>query len=108
MLFINTDGEKDIDLKKIIEKWWKVQKKSKPEPKIFWCFIVDERNSILKEYKFGAGININVHVDFNAAQLEPGKPKELLSDRPTEYDYVMNKGPFKGIDQRDLITQAIE
>src|SRR2546430_4511716 len=27
--------------------------RSKPEPQIYWSFIYDERNNILKEYKFG-------------------------------------------------------
>jgi hypothetical protein len=48
----NVDGEEDSKLRKIIAVEWKALINGKPEPHIFWDFIENERNTIIKEYKF--------------------------------------------------------
>ncbi|PZA09650.1 hypothetical protein DNX69_23080 [Rhodopseudomonas palustris] len=41
----------------IIQEYWDAWKQNKHENWIFWEFIEDERNNILKAYKFGVDID---------------------------------------------------
>ncbi|MHB1331683.1 MAG: hypothetical protein ACYCY1_03740 [Sulfuriferula sp.] len=93
-------------LKSVIDEAWDRLSKTKPEPAIFWQFIEDERNSILKEYHLSAGLSITVrpgtgHLNLTTGEQwgEPGLP--------TLYDYQMKSGPYAGIDQREVLQQAI-
>lgn len=102
------DAKKDARLAEIIRHRWTLLQESKPEPTIFWGFIADERNNILKEYKFGAGINITVRPGTAHINLNTGEVTEAAPSRPTLYDFVMNDGTFKGKDQRDVVSEAID
>ena len=50
------DALTDPVLEKIINAEWEKLKGSKPEPRIFWEFIYQERNNILKEYQISANM----------------------------------------------------
>lgn len=45
------DSKLSITHKSVIEKWWFKINQNKPEPKIFWTFINESRNLVLKEYE---------------------------------------------------------
>ena len=56
------DGKANPEGRSVIDNAWKELNGSKPEPKIFWKFIEDERDNILKTYIFGLRINTTIHV----------------------------------------------
>lgn len=87
------DSQQNPMMKAAIDDAWAQLNSQKPNPVIFWQFIDDERNNIVKEYLFGAGHNITVY---------PG------ANRPADFDYVINTGPFKGRQQSEVIEEAIQ
>lgn len=89
----NVDSQRSPQMKAAIAAAWAQLKSQKPNPSIFWQFIDDERNNIVKEYLVGAGYNITVY---------PG------AERPADFEYVINTGPFKGRAQREVIDEAIQ
>lgn len=76
-----------------IDRSWKNLQQSKPEPNIFWQFIDNERNSVLKEYTVSAGQGVTIHLSDGEANAA--------------YHYVLTDGPFKDQDQRTVISDAI-
>ena len=72
-------------------------KQSRPEPKIFWEFIEQERNNILKEYQSGACF---------LRLYQPGNSTPGPRQPPPEM-FVMQDGPFAGHDAADVAEQAI-
>lgn len=76
-----------------IDRSWKDLQQTKPEPAIFWQFINDERNAILKEYTVNAGQGVTI--DFASGQASAA------------YHYIVTAGPFKDQDQRRVISDAI-
>ena len=88
----NVDTKTSAKHKVAIDAQWQKLQSTKPEPKIFWLFIVNERNRFLKTYGPVAGQN---------AAVFPGQNRE------PEHTYVMKDGPFKGADPRTLVTDAI-
>ncbi len=87
------DAEVSAKHRSTIEDWWQNQRRTKPKPAIFWSFVEEERNRFLKTYGPIAAQNMTVY---------PG------SDRESETTYVMKDGPFRGVDPRKLIMDAIE
>src|SRR6266446_2510885 len=49
-----TKDSTDVALRAAAQRWWKQLKEWEPEPAIFWQFIYDDRNALLKEYSFAA------------------------------------------------------
>ena len=83
---------------------WKVELlRTKPTPEIYWKFIVDERNQILKEY--AATRVTNSVVSDIRFDLSTGKAEDLGNARQ---QYTMAEGHFAGQEQRYLIKCAIE
>lgn len=85
------DGASDKTLKRFIDAEYKELEKREPESKIYWEFIKKERDLILKEYRTSAGQGVTID----------------LGENKTTYHYVINKGVFKGRDQRKLLKEAI-
>ena len=100
------DGERDTNLRKTIDAWWKSVKEIKPEPLIFWGFIDQERNSILKKYQTRAGQGVTIQLSGIALNRRTG---EQRSDplKPPTYHYTINTGSFAGREQRELLAEAI-
>jgi hypothetical protein len=101
------DGEQSPKYRYAIDSWWLRLKTSKPEPPIFWQFIDEERNSVLKQYRTRAGQGVTVRVPTLYLNTKTG---EQWSDPPLPvlYHYLINSGPFEGRDQRDVLREAIE
>ena len=101
------DGPSNCRMGLAVEKRWQQISSTKPEPSIFWNFIEDERNSILKEYRFmptryasGSGVT---SISTSTAD---GKVATATSDKPGEIElHVFYDGPFTG---RPLIEVAAE
>ncbi len=102
----NVDGQRDPKLRRAINAWWIDLKSKRPEPLIFWSFIDEERNSIVKEYKTRAGQGVTVQLSGIEINLRTG---EQSSDepKPAIYHYVINGGPFAGREQREVLAEAI-
>ncbi|WP_297325650.1 hypothetical protein [Nitrosomonas sp.] len=86
------DGARSDEYKNEIKSWWTALKEGKPNPDIFWEFIEEERNTILKEYSTKAGQGVKIY---------------LGNQSSTTYHYTINSGPFKGQDQRCVLDKAI-
>ncbi len=86
---------------------WQQLGASKPDPRIFWDFIYDERNNVLKAYRFGAGLNITVRPGSAWCNTVTGESGGTESG-PTTYDAFMRSGSFAGEDPRELARRAID
>jgi len=102
----NVDGAREPSLRHAIDHWWKTMKASKPAPEVFWSFIDDERNAILKEYQTRAGQGVTVQLSGIQVNLRTGEQK-VDPPGPHIYHYTINTGPFAGREQRELLAEAI-
>lgn len=89
------------EFKKVVENWWIDLKKKKP---IIWQFIEDDRNVLLKEYRFTAEQGLVRPPTINSHAIGT-MPIGIGILEPT---YRMKSGPFKGRDQRDVVEIAIK
>lgn len=90
-------------LKRAFETWKTELLRTKPSPEIYWQFIVDERNQLLKEYT--ATPVANTLVSEIVFDLSTGKTED---QGPVRQQYLMAEGHFAGHEQRYLIKRAIE
>jgi hypothetical protein len=90
----------------VIEDAWKKLSDRKPEPAIFWQFIQDERNNVLKEYRLAAGVQVTIRPGTTHVNLQT-REQWAEPALPTLYEYAMKSGPYAGRDQRDVLQQAI-
>ena len=88
----SVDARRDNAYKRAIDDAWEKLNNSKPEPVLFWGFIDKERHSIIHEYEVRAGQGVTVH---------------LAQNKPHDYHYLINSGPFKGRDQREVLKEAV-
>ena len=95
-----------------VKQWWTYIKKSKPKPEIFWQFIENDRNLILKKGKLRARQSAGIITLPGAAvtavvagQVPPPPPPPQYAK--AIYSYRMNDGPFSGRDPHDLVEEAI-
>ena len=103
----NVDAQRDPDLEKLIEEACRKLASTKPDPKIFWEFIEDERNSILKEYRMTAGQGVTVRPGALHLNLKTGE-EWAEPGLPTLFHYAMTSGPYMGLDQRDFLKEALD
>jgi len=101
------DSSRSTVHKLAIDEAWRSLQRSKPEPAIFWGFIINERNNVLKEYKLSAGQGVTVRPGGVSVDLVTGA-QHASEGLPTIYHYVINDGLFKGRDQRHVLREAIE
>lgn len=101
------DSTRSAAHKLAIDEAWRSLRRSKPEPAIFWGFIEDERNNILKEYKLSAGQGVIVRPGGVTVNRVTGE-QHASEGLPTIYHYVINDGCFKGRDPRCVLREAIE
>ncbi len=92
------DAARSPSTKQVVDAAWDELRQSKPEPKIFWQFIVAERNNVLKTYAFGVGVNTTVRP--GTAGGSPGGP--------TTFEGFVRSGPFEGQDPLQLCREAIQ
>ncbi len=97
------DVPADAKLKDAFAKWDAGLIASKPNPEIYWGFIVNERNLLLKEY---AGVPVNPTLTHEILfNLSTGETTNLGLIRQ---EYIFADGPFAGQDQRTVIKTAIQ
>jgi hypothetical protein len=106
------DAKSDPQLARVVRAHFEQLKTTKPQPQIYWQFIVEERNSVLKEYRFRG---IHAWTSSSATSLSvssptPGGPT-FTSSRPTPgriQIHVYDRGAFAGRNQGDVAIEAIE
>ncbi len=86
------DAAGDSKVRAAADEMWRELKASKPQPDIFWRFIDEDRNLILKEYQHRAGQSATVFVGVGS----------------TATTYHMNSGPFIGEDPRQMAGEALD
>lgn len=90
------DGERDAEVKKAVSAAYALWKSNRAGNAIFWDFIEEERNQVLKQYEIGffAG-PVDVLAGGEAHTLD----KNLFCP--------LTEGSFAGEDCRDVLEQAI-
>ena len=103
----------DAEPQKIAQRWWKNLAQTGPEPAIFWQFIYDDRNALLKQYSFSASPSPR-HMTAAASRARRARANTITGFTPLGVDvfdetpsYEMVLSPFTGRDARDVIEDAI-
>jgi len=99
------DGAQSPAARGIIDNAWKELKMSNPA--IFWNFVEQERNNILKSYEFGPALKITIrpstaHLNMSTADIYSS------SSEPTTFHAFMRSGSFEGEDPLSLCREAIK
>ena len=109
-----TKNSTDAALRAAAQRWWKSLGESEPEPAIFWQFIYDDRNALLKEYSFTATQSPSRlarsegragRSSSNTVFVFTPLGMEIFDETPS---YEMVLSPFTGRDARDIIDEAIQ
>ena len=101
------DGARSLELRAAVDAAYVELEATRPEPRIYWEFIEQERNNLLKLYEFGVQQNVTVRpggVWWNPATGESGADPS----GPTTYEHLVRDGHFVGQDPRDVVQLAIE
>lgn len=107
------DGPTDARLAKIISEQYRKLKASRPQPEIYWGFIDDERNIVIKEYRFRAYNALSVTGSrggpINVFNPETGVVMTVEVNRYGEaHVHLLTEGPFEGRREADVATEAIQ
>lgn len=94
------DGFSNPDVQREVELAWARWKAHRQEHAIFWDFIEEERNSILKAYEFGTNI-------LEVEQLVGSQDPEELVLIDAALFRPLSDGAFAGQDGRDVARDAI-
>ena len=97
------DVEESDDVARAIDRAWKRWKDNRDANNIFWDFIEEERNVVLKEYqcRYGEG-------ETGILFADPKTGKDLTEILPEDLYKPMMYGSFAGNDCRELIRDAID
>lgn len=92
------DSKISLSYKNAINDKWELWKSEEEQNKIFYLFIENERNAVLKEYEVG-------FMSGRAAYLV--LPDETASSLPDELFCPLTDGPYAWEDCRDVLAMAI-
>lgn len=101
------DGRRSPQLRTAVGAAYEELNRTRPEPRIFWQFIEEERNNLLKVYEFGVQQNVTLRPAtpwFNLGTGEGGS----AGGGPTTYEHLVRGGQFAGQDPREVVQQAID
>lgn len=112
-------AEGDSHLKTAIGDHWKRLNAGKAAraPAIYWDFIEQERNTVLKQYALGAkriaqtkDDRVRWRVDLSSMRSGggPGLGRTRMGFPNTIVTSEIAEGPFKGQDEREVVEKAIE
>jgi hypothetical protein len=102
----NLDAAGDENLRSPIDSEFAELRRTRPEPTIYWNFIVEERNRVLKEMTLGAGLNITLRPGAAWYDMKTGETGGTEGE-PTTYDHFMRGGIYDGRDPRELCREAV-
>lgn len=102
------DGRTSPELRELIDEMYQRLKDHEPHSAIFWRFIEEERNNVLKLYRFSVRGNLTIGVP-------PGSIGFVTDPLGTRYlpessfeILPLGDGPFKGRLPVTVVQQAIE
>ena len=103
------DGQKSREIRRVVGDEYRKLRDSKPEPHIFWAFIEEERNLVLKEYRFrGAHVSGFNVTSIGTTSLKTGQQFTLTQEGVGDLHlHVFDEGPFAGRNHLDVATEAI-
>lgn len=102
------DSEIDKYYRNAIKDAHDCSKKTKPEPRIFWDFIVAERNNILKVYEFGTKGVLTIRPGTMSYNPSTGDQKIVAESQETTYENFLIGGPFNESTPAEAISKAID
>lgn len=102
------DGQRSRELRRIVHDEYRKLKDSKPEPHIYWGFIEEERNLVLKEYRFRGVHASGLNVTSLTGPSSKGQQFTRTREEPGDLHlHVFDEGPFAGRNHLDVATEAI-
>ena len=106
---VDGDSKKNPKLSKVIREKYQEIKKSQPEPKIFWKFIDEHRNSVIKTYKFQVSRGIEGRTDAGLKFKADATRAKVSSPNPNAKFYSsLTDEHFKGHAEKEIIKEAID
>jgi hypothetical protein len=87
-------------------QYWR-KKLKKPDPPIYWEFILKDRDRIVHHYKLRAGQGVILRPGTVTYDLRTGQEVSCTPGGSTTYTYPIHGGPFAGQDQRCVVEKAI-
>lgn len=105
----NVDGQQSPAMKRAIDKKWSELEQSKPEPYIFWEFILKGRNQFLKMYEHGIVREITIPIEsdlYVSIDLANGSGK--LSSPNAEIKSYILRGQFEGFSEQEVARMAYD
>jgi len=99
------DAATDDKHRLAIEAKWREWQANKKAHAIFWSFIEEERNNLLKEYKFGVKPEPNYVVTEEGDQIVTEEGDPIVTEE--EFFRLSHVG-FEGQEGRDVIAEAIK
>ncbi|MFC1730391.1 hypothetical protein ACFL6I_08655 [candidate division KSB1 bacterium] len=104
------DSEESNEMKYAVDINWQALNDTKPEPLIFWEFIVQERNRFLKNYEHGIvrtqtfpAVSDGI-IEADMANSRGGK---LIVEGAKIESYIAD-GPFKGQNEKEVAWKAYD
>jgi hypothetical protein len=109
-VLVNVDAKACPAMSRAIHEKWEQLQISKPEPAIFWGFIVYERNRFLKDYEHGVSRRFAVPalVPDCLVVIDGGSSRGGEFAPGAEFDSFIVDGPYAGCYERDVAWQAHE
>ncbi|MFC1509769.1 hypothetical protein ACFL60_08835 [Candidatus Omnitrophota bacterium] len=104
----NVDSLSSPEMKRSINEKWEEINKSKPEPKIFWEFIVKERNRFLKNYKHGIDRSIITITALSGGLLKVdcGDSRGGQFSPGSKLTSIITSGSFEGRYEKEVAWEA--
>ena len=101
------DAAENAQTRRVVDAAWKSLGQSKPEPRLFWEFIEEERNNVVKAYQVGVGVNTIVTPGTGRISMSTGEESWTPGGSAT-FEAFVRSGPFKGRDPLQLCREAVE
>ncbi len=104
------DAKASPAMDRAIREKWEQLKTSKPEPRIYWDFISNERDRFLKNYEHGIYRTLTVPalIPDCFVEVDGANSRGVLFDPGAEFDSFIFDGPYKGCYEKDIALQAHE
>jgi hypothetical protein len=111
------DSKYHSDVDQVRKQLWEKWASTKPEPAIFWEFIENARNGVLKQYEFGFSRTFEVRcteegpvkIGLRGDLLARSEPEQLgQRELHNLQSGIIDPGPFLGRPEREVAAQAIE
>lgn len=105
----NVDRASSTAMGAAVDAAWQKLQRSKPRPEIFYSFIEEERNIVLKEYRVRGRHIQGLGVISLSLPTQSGGQITVRSQEPTDLSlHVIHDGPFDGRQHADVAKEAID